>query len=305
MKTLLTTSYCGGCGPQPVESCIDSLSRAGIGKVHWECWANCNLRCDFCFRTEGGPLRTAEAMLLIQAVRTGGAEALVFAGGDPTLRRDLPMLIEHATAIGLRVIVHTNGHKISQPIWTSFSLCDHIGLSLDGPTAEVHDAMRGRQGNFSRVLQALQECTANHVPVSVRTVVSSRNAENIADIGRIIERNPCVRRWKLLEFTAVERGWDSRADHQVSSDRFTETVLRARASYAGSAPLETLTTSEKIGGYMMVSPSGLVYGFTPSSSVALGRHQFLGAINAMHLCELASRIHIDTAHHERHLHYLS
>lgn len=79
---MLTAEFCGACRDQVDERCRGSLLSAGVQKVHWECWSHCNLRCDFCYRTMSPPLDTEQASLLLRGIRTGGANTLVFAGGD-------------------------------------------------------------------------------------------------------------------------------------------------------------------------------------------------------------------------------
>lgn len=293
--------FCGGCGEQVRDYCAHSLARAGVKKVHWECWPYCNLRCSFCYRTSGVPLLTDEAVRLLRALRTGGVGSVVFAGGDPSLRMDLPLLISHATEIGLTSIVHTNAHHTSELLWSAYRECDHIGVSIDSPVAEGHDTMRGRRGNFDRVVNALSRCDQEGIRVSVRTMVSAVNVLDVHRIGPLLEGHPCVRSWKLLQFSAIELGWTNRGQHELSSVEFVDAFGRAREAYSGS--VEMLTNSDKVDAYLMASPDGFAYGVTLDESIRDGRHRKVGSFLAEHLSVLAGGVRVDPERHAGHARY--
>lgn len=301
-EEMLPGGFCGGCGDQVVNDCLGSLSAAGVQKAHWECWSYCNLRCGFCYRTTGNPLQTIEALRLTRAVKAGGVTSLVFAGGDPTLRTDLPELVSYARTIGLVPIVHTNMHKTSQAVWTAFAQCDHVGISIDSSVAEEHDKLRGRTGNFAKVLDALERCTNEGIRVSVRTVVNAANLHSIQAIGALLQRYSCVRNWKLLEFSAIEGGWHNRERFQISPTEFDEVFESTRSLYESSA-IEALRTSDKVDAYMMISPDAHVYGVTNDASIRHGKHEFIGSILSDHLKAISARISIDPQRHARHLRF--
>jgi len=187
-------------------------------------------------------------------------------------------------------------------MWEALPLCDHIGLSIDGPNAEVHDKMRGRPGNYRRLLGVLERCTVEGIAVSVRTMVSRGNMDEVHHMAPVMEKYSCIQSWKLLEFTAVELGWDNRDNYQIPTNDFESVLHRTSESYAGRARLEALRTAEKVGGYMMISPAGLIYGVTAQASVQQGRHEFIGSIDSLHLSKIAGEIYIDLANHQKHLH---
>jgi MoaA/NifB/PqqE/SkfB family radical SAM enzyme len=258
----LQTPYCGGCVDESVKvSCQGSLQRRGIEKAHWECWSQCNLACPFCFRTNGEPLGTKDAVLLLRALSTGAARAVVFAGGDPSLRRDLSELVSEALALGLGVQVQTNGQHVTRSFLSALLHCEYVGLSLDGPDAASHDGFRGKRGNFRQVMAFLCQLDRLGVPVSIRTVVGHPNYRSVPEIAPIIIRHSNVICWKLLEFTAVGNGLANRNRYSLPSQLFEETVVQSRARLGNSMELlEVLRNVDKVGIYMMVSSGGLVYG---------------------------------------------
>ena len=74
---------------------------------------------------------------------------ILFSGGEPVFREDLPELIDYAVKKGMRAVISTNGTLITEEkarIFAQFSL-SYIGVSLDG-IGEVNDSFRGCQGRF-------------------------------------------------------------------------------------------------------------------------------------------------------------
>lgn len=296
------TALCSGCGTYPSGDCLSSFSRNGLRKVHWECWSHCNLRCGFCYRTMSHPLGYADADRLLHTLKGGGIEHLVFGGGDPTLREDLPDLAALAKSLDITPVIHTNAQHLKAASWEAFRLCDHIGLSIDSADPDVHDTMRGRRGNHGKVLRVLEKCCEEAIRVSVRTVVSAVNADTLHRLGPILAGFPCIETWRLLEFTPIELGWQNKSRHFVPTEVAEAVFHRALAEYSGPAHVDLLKTVDKIDAYLMVSAAGFAYGVT-SHSVATGSHRYVGSLLTEHLAAIAGQIRIEPVRHARHLPY--
>lgn len=102
-----------------------------------------------------------------------GIRIFVFEGGEPTLRKDLQKLLDHAHCRGASTILATNGLG---NMWrfrpTSFT------VSIDGPEL-VHDAVRG-SGTFRRICDNLAKRGESRV--SVITVVSPQNKSHLEQL---------------------------------------------------------------------------------------------------------------------------
>ena len=126
--------------------------------VYWEMTRACDLACKHC-RASAIPnrdpleLTTAEAKRLLTEVK-GMGSMLVLTGGDPMKREDLFELIAYARRIGLPLAITPS----ITPTLTRGAIrrfadlgVAALGVSLDGPTAEVHDEFRGVSGTFERL----------------------------------------------------------------------------------------------------------------------------------------------------------
>jgi MoaA/NifB/PqqE/SkfB family radical SAM enzyme len=125
-------------------------ARAGRGDLLplyfiWTTLRQCNFRCTYCDDHRGqaypdlpgeGTLDTAGGLALLRIMRTRAA-SVYFAGGEPTLRDDLPRLTRAARDLAyFPLTVNTNGslvaRRLAQPAWrTWLADTDIIVVSLD------------------------------------------------------------------------------------------------------------------------------------------------------------------------------
>ncbi len=291
-------TWCGGCaGPAVAAACAGSLDRVGVTKVHWECWSDCNLGCPFCFRTRDVPVEGADAVHIVDAVATGGARTLAFAGGDPSLRRDLGRLVARARGHCLRVEIQTNAQALSRETWAALRQADRVCLSLDGPTPDVHDLIRLRPGNHRHVVRTARELGELGVPITVRTVVTRENADTVPEIAALVAGFVTCERWTLLEFTPVNEGYDNRGRYELPATAFERVVAAVQARDLGTASLDVFRHAAKVGAYVQVTPAGLVYGTTPRSMYETGQPEMVGSLLTEHLRDLAGRIPLDRDRH--------
>lgn len=230
-------------------------------------------------------------MSLLRALAIGEARAVVFAGGDPSLRGDLTDVVAEALTLGLAVQVQTNGQHVTRSFLKVLGHCEYVGLSIDGPDADTHDGFRGKRGNFRHVMALLGQLDVLGVPVSVRTVVSRQNYHVIPAIAQLMMAHSNVICWKLLEFTAIGKGRVNQDRYAMPSSLFEQAVHAAEEKLGSERGLlEVLRNVDKIGIYMMISPQGFVYGTTETALMQAGHHHYIGSILSDHLEDLAMSI---------------
>ena len=89
--------------------------------VVYNCTARCNLRCLHCYSLSDAScakeeLTTEQAVQFLAQLPAAKAPVVLFSGGEPLLRRDLPELLTEARRLGLRTVISTNGTLIT-PNW--------------------------------------------------------------------------------------------------------------------------------------------------------------------------------------------
>lgn len=163
--------------------------------VIWEVTQACDLACAHCRACaqpgrNPGELTTAEGFRLLETVKAFGDPLMVFTGGDPLKRPDLPALLERSVALGLRTTVTPS----ATPLLTAEAIAGfqkagiaRMAVSLDGADPITHDGFRRVYGSFARTLFALEEARRIGLDTQVNTTVTRRNLHRLQEIAGIVE----------------------------------------------------------------------------------------------------------------------
>jgi MoaA/NifB/PqqE/SkfB family radical SAM enzyme len=183
--------------------------------IYWEMTRACDLACRHC-RADAIPWRHSRELtesegraMLRQALGFGDPlPHFVFTGGDPFKRADLVPLIREAKQMGFGVSLAPSG----TPLITREAIrgleavgVDGFSLSLDGATAERHDAFRGVAGCFEQTLRAAAWIRETGLPLQINTLVT---AETVGDLPALSEvlAGMGIARWSLFFLISVGRG---------------------------------------------------------------------------------------------------
>ena len=152
----------------------------------------CNLSCRHCYinpelhGTSTLPEETIVAWLKLFASPDKRTN-LIFLGGEPTLHPALPKAIKAARELGYHSItVDTNGylhHALLNKITPEDAV---LSFSLDGPTPEVNDPLRG-SGVFAICTENLKKAVDLGFEVSVIYTVSALNIQHLAAMPRLLK----------------------------------------------------------------------------------------------------------------------
>lgn len=183
--------------------------------VYWETTIACELACLHCRadaikQRDPLELSTSEGRALMRDVRAMGS-MLILTGGDPMQRPDIMDLIAYGRDIGLPISI--------TPSTTPSLRREHVarfkelgvaamGVSLDGPSAEIHDAFRGVPGTFANSMRALDWAREFGIPVQINTTVTTATLRHLPALFDVLrtEASPPVRRWSLFLLVPVGRG---------------------------------------------------------------------------------------------------
>jgi len=183
--------------------------------VYWEMTIACDLACKHC-RADAIPhrdsleLTTEQGKGLMDDVKAMGS-MMILTGGDPMKRPDLFELIAYARQIRLPLgMTPSTTPTLTRDAVRRFRELGvaTMGLSLDGPSPEVHDAFRGVPGTFEHSLKALEWAREFHLPVQVNTTITRETLPHLSALYDLLrkEASPPVRRWSLFVLVPVGRG---------------------------------------------------------------------------------------------------
>ncbi len=161
--------------------------------VVWNVTRRCNLKCVHCYAQSedmdyDNELTTAEGRALLDDLADFGVPVVLFSGGEPLVRPDLPELAEYAVKKGMRAVISTNGTLITPKmagVLRDIGL-SYVGISLDGMAA-VNDKFRGVRGAFDRAMAGIRNTQATGVKVGLRFTINRFNVEEIPPIFDLLE----------------------------------------------------------------------------------------------------------------------
>ena len=158
----------------------------------------CNLSCGHCLVSSGPErqqgLPTARIVDAIDQAVALGAERLFFTGGEPLARPDILDLAERVVAThGRQLVILTNGtlfrgnrlerlSRLGAPSSSPGGL--RIQVSLDGPTAEINDRIRGA-GTFERIVEGLDLAVAAGLRPTLTATILRHNLGSLDQIVRL------------------------------------------------------------------------------------------------------------------------
>ncbi len=161
--------------------------------VVWNITRKCNLRCIHCYaqateQSISNELTNHEGKLLIDDLVKFGAPVILFSGGEPLARKDLPDLAGYAVDKGMRAVVSTNGTLITRDVARVLKDIglSYVGVSLDG-MEEVNDKFRGVIGAFNRAIEGVSNCLDVGIKVGLRFTINKFNFKEIPKIFNLLE----------------------------------------------------------------------------------------------------------------------
>jgi len=167
--------------------------------VVWNMTRRCNLKCVHCYAQAKdmefkNELSTEEGKALIDDLATFGSPVMLFSGGEPTMRKDLPELAAYAREKGMRAVISTNGTLIDKPLAKKLKEVglSYVGISLDG-IRETNDKFRGMKGAFDAALRGLHNCQEEGIKVGLRFTVNKQNVKDIPAIFDLLEEEKIPR----------------------------------------------------------------------------------------------------------------
>ncbi len=147
----------------------------------------CNNDCAHCYnaRERSFPeLSTADWFMVLDRLWEIGVPHIVFTGGEPTLRDDLPSLIQHAERNGQITGINTNGRRLKDPEYVHQLVdagLDHVQITFESHDPAVHDAMVGCRGAWKQTLAGLQNALAQKLFVMTNTTMLQENSAGVAE----------------------------------------------------------------------------------------------------------------------------
>jgi cyclic pyranopterin phosphate synthase len=238
-----------------VEPLTDSWGRE-IKSVRVSVTDKCNFRCTYCMPAEGlewlaraEVLSFEEIARLVAVLARLGVDEVRLTGGEPLVRRDLPLLVRMlADTPGVRDLsLTTNGvllDRLAQPLVDAG--LRRINVSLDS-LDHVRFAEVTRRDALDKVLRGLEEAERHPElrPIKVNCVaIKGFTEEDVPRLAELARRKPYVVRF--IEFMPLDadEGW---REDQVLTGGEIRALIEAEHGPLVELPAKASSTAKRFG----------------------------------------------------------
>ena len=206
---------------------------------------NCNQKCVHCYAAgqadaEEPELSTEQWKAILDRCRLIGVPQVTFTGGEPTMRGDLPELIEYARWFITRL--NTNGVRLTPEYCKALreAALDSCQITFYSCDEAVHDRLVGGE-HFAQTVAGIENALAAGINLSVNTPLCTLNRDYVATLKFLRGKGVRYVTCSGLITTGNAAKADSRA-LQLTLAELRE-VLRAGVEYAYANEMEISFTS--------------------------------------------------------------
>ncbi len=255
-----------GC-PYVCESCNNHISSTVIGVI--DVTKRCDLRCSICFSTfpehevEYEPSKDT-IVKMIEFLSKGNPKppAILFSGGEPLERKDMPEIIGAAHRLQFMTILATNGVRLAESPELAVKLKKNglniVYLQFDSFHDEFYKKVRG-QKLLKTKMKAIENCRKHDIEIIlVNTLMRGFNNNEVGDIIRFAAQNAYIIRGVIFQPIAFTgRATDNPSRESWRDWRFAEEVEDQSLGEIKTSdlfPLSVMTSPIKVMSKFMKKP---------------------------------------------------
>ncbi len=205
----------------------------------------CNLRCVYCMPESGLPWMSKADILsyeeigeLVRAAASVGVRSIRLTGGEPLVRKDLPILVRTIASIdGITDIsLSTNGLLLAEQVDRLVDAgLNRVNISLDTLREDRFEKIARRPG-LSRVLAGIDAAiTAGLAPIKLNCVVMrDQNDDELVDFAALTKSRAIFVRF--IEVMPVHENIELHSRSYISSHEILERISQSGDLLASEGP---------------------------------------------------------------------
>lgn len=197
--------------------------------VAWEVTRSCNLACIHCRaaaqdRPYENELSTEQCFRVLDDIASFAKPIVILTGGEPLLRPDIFEIAAYGNAKGCRMTMAVNGTLLTPEMATRMieAGIQRISISIDGATAESHDAFRQVKGAFDGALRGMAVAREAALDFQVNTTITQQNLKELPAIQELVVSLEAVAHHIFL-LVPMGRGKEL-AEQEISALQYEETL---------------------------------------------------------------------------------
>lgn len=156
---------------------------------------HCNQKCVHCYaagqeQAQEQELSTKEWMKIIDRCRLAGIPQITFTGGEPTMRDDLVLLVEHAKWFVTRI--NTNGIRLTKELCEKLRAAslDSMQITFYSSDSGIHNRLVGAD-RYAETLAGIENALEAGINISINTPLCTLNRD-YADTLRFLHEKGVI-----------------------------------------------------------------------------------------------------------------
>jgi MoaA/NifB/PqqE/SkfB family radical SAM enzyme len=150
----------------------------------------CNLKCIYCFpdspnRKDVKEFSREEIFRVVDQLYALGTRYITILGGEPLLRKDFGEIVDYISRKRMIVETGTNGYFTRSRI-SDLKKLTLVCHSIDGDEVG-HDKNRGK-GSFNKIIESIELCVANKIPIQLRAVFTKNNVHSLEFLLKLAKK---------------------------------------------------------------------------------------------------------------------
>jgi pyrroloquinoline quinone biosynthesis protein E len=149
----------------------------------------CPLQCPYCsnpldLERASAELSTDEWKKVLSELAEIGVLQIHFSGGEPTVRRDLAELVQHATDVGLYSNLITSGVLLNREAFGKLAEAglSHVQISFQGSEPVVANRVAGLRTSHEKKIEVAGWTRELELPLTVNAVMHRQNLHQLEEI---------------------------------------------------------------------------------------------------------------------------
>ncbi len=192
----------------------------------------CNNYCKFCIfdrKNEHYPDRTNTEIKRILK-NNKNYRSVVFTGGEPCLREDLPSLVHFAKALRFNEIqIQSNGR-----LFTYRDLCKGLidagatefAVALHGHNAQIHDGLTNADGSFNQTVKGIVNLKELGQYVITNSVITRLNYKHLTSLAQLLI-NLDIPHFQFSFVHIIGQAWANKKDIVIKKSKVIPYLVKA------------------------------------------------------------------------------
>ena len=197
--------------------------------IAWEVTRSCNFNCRHCRaaaqnKKYADEFTTGECFKLLDNIAGLARPIIILTGGEPMLREDIYDIARYGYERGLRMVMAPCGMLLDDNTVVKLLQAGIgcISISIDGATAQTHDAFRQVEGAFAGALAGIAAAKRNGLAFQINTTITQHNIDELPDIMKLAEDLGAI---TFNPFLLVPTGRGKElAEQEISPEQYERTL---------------------------------------------------------------------------------